>query len=185
MSDQRNQQRQQRVAAIASETHWRKVHRRKNPNLLFAEDLGPPGTKRHVEVVDSGVITVESVESKDQMPWIGFKGKNKRLALNSTNCKTMQTLTGTPIIERWRGPITLVVIRTRYYDQHTKQTEETDAIRIAGQRPGGRIDTDPEPTGNPDAAQGDMQHSNAEPLDRGFTAEEQAEIARREAKENA
>ncbi len=128
-----------------SATHWRKVHKRKNEHLLFAEDLGGFGAKpRDVEIVDSGVIKVEGAEndSKD-MPWIAFRGAKKRLALNATNCKTLQSICGTGTIEQWRGWITLIVVRTTYYDRLTKKTEDTDAIRIAPRRPKGKGDSKP------------------------------------------
>lgn len=122
-------------AKPASATHWRNVHRRKNVHLLFAEDIG--GRPVDVEIVDSGVETVSGAKKGDEkdMPWLAFAGKKKRLALNVTNCKTMTTIAGTPVIERWRGWITLIVVKTSYYDQMTGKTETTDAIRIAPERP--------------------------------------------------
>lgn len=116
-------------------THWRNVHRRKNVHLLFAEDIG--GRPVDVEIVDSGVEKVSGAKKGDEkeMPWLAFAGKQKRLALNVTNCKTMTTITGSPVIEQWRGWIRLIVVKTDYYDQMTGKTESTDAIRIAPQRP--------------------------------------------------
>lgn len=124
-----------------TQTHWRKVIRRKNDHLLFAEDIGPSGASVDVEVIDSGVLKVTGADGKtDDLPWIAFAGKDgkprkKRLALNATNCKTMQAVTGSGIVENWRGPITLVVITTTFRDQKTKQMVTTDAIRIASTRP--------------------------------------------------
>jgi len=122
----------------APEVHWRQVIRRENPHLLYAEDLG--GRREvDVEIVDSGVFEVRNraggKESSKPMPWLAFRGKQKRLGLNSTNCKAMERLTGTGIVQRWRGWITLVVVRTRYRDQMTGNEEETDAIRISPTRP--------------------------------------------------
>lgn len=122
-------------------THWREVHRRKNTNLLFAEDLGPVGTKIDIEVIDSGVISVSGADNKSKpMPWLAFAGKDgkpksKRLALNVTNCKAMQSIAGTPVVEKWRGWITLVVVSTTYTDMQTGTRQTTDAIRIASTRP--------------------------------------------------
>lgn len=124
-----------------TETHWRKVHRRMNENLLFAEDLGGLGAKPvDVEIIDSGVILVKGADDSKNMPWLAFQGgdgkpRQKRLALNVTNAKTMQALTGTGIIERWRGWITLVVVTTRFFDQKTKEMASTEVIRIAPKRP--------------------------------------------------
>ena len=121
-------------------THWRTVHKRMNENLLFAEDLGGLGGKVDVEIVDSGVAMVKGSDDSKNMPWIAFRGvdgkpKQKRLALNVTNSKTMQSIAATGVIEQWRGWITLVVVITTYFDQKTKQMEKTEAIRIAPKRP--------------------------------------------------
>jgi hypothetical protein len=115
--------------------HWRKVHKRLNEHLLFAEDIGPVGTKVDVEIVDSGVEKVKGEDGAKDMPWIAFAGKKKRLALNVGNSKALETLTDTPDVFSWRGPITLVVVRTKYFDQKTREMQETDAIRIAPRRP--------------------------------------------------
>lgn len=121
-----------------SETPWRTVHRRKNEHMLFAEDIGPVGTKVDVEVVESGTISLKDQEGSTTLPWLGFNGKKKRLGLNRGNCKAMESIVGTNIIERWRGWITLVVVRTTYTDKMTKQRLTTDAIRIAPERPRGK-----------------------------------------------
>jgi hypothetical protein len=121
--------------AKQSKTDWRTVHRRLNTDYLYSEDLG--GRKSiDLEIVDSGVAKLKERSGKSkEMPWLAFRGAKKKLALGATMCKTMTTLTGTKIIEDWRGWITLVVIKTTYKDQDTGHTEETDAIRIAPKRP--------------------------------------------------
>ena len=118
-----------------TKTDWRTVHRRLNTDYLFSEDLN--GRKSiDVEIVDSGVAKLKERSGKlKEMPWLAFRGAKKKLALGATMCKTLTTLTGTKIIEDWRGWITLVVVKTRYKDQDTGQMEETDAIRIAPRRP--------------------------------------------------
>jgi hypothetical protein len=126
---------------MTDRTHWRKVHRRMNEALLFAEDLGGLGSKPvDVEIADSGVMLVKGADESRNMPWLAFRGgdgkpRPKRLALNVTNCKTMQALTGTGEIERWRGWITLIVVTTRFFDQKAKEMTSTEAIRIAPTRP--------------------------------------------------
>ena len=115
--------------------HWRKAHKRLNEHLLFAEDIGPVGTKVDVEVVDSAIEKVKGEDGVKEMPVIAFAGAKKRLGLNVGNSKTMETLCDTPDVHSWRGPITLVVIRRQYFDQKTKQNQETDAICIANKRP--------------------------------------------------
>lgn len=109
--------------------HWRKILRRTNEQLLFAEDIGPPGTKIDVEIVDSGIEKVKNEDGLTEMPVVSFAGAKKRLALNRTNCKTLEKINDTPDINAWRGPITLVVVRTKV------GPDEVDAIRIAPKRP--------------------------------------------------
>jgi len=41
-------------------THWRSVHKRKDPTLLYAEDLGPPGTTVDVEMANHPVEQLTS-----------------------------------------------------------------------------------------------------------------------------
>lgn len=119
----------------SSSTPWRTVHRRKNEHMLFAEDLGPPGTKVEVEIVDSGVLMVKGEDGDTRLPWLSFRGKTKKLGLNRGNSKVLESIAGTDIIEQWRGWITLVVIRTTYTDKQTKTRLTTNAIRIAPSRP--------------------------------------------------
>lgn len=129
----------QPTAPANAGTHWRKVHRRQNENLLFAEDLN--GLKSvDVEIVGSGVIKAKTSDGKGKaMPFLEFRGKKKVLGLNATNCKAMEAITGTGIVETWRGWITLTVVRTKYKDMKTGRDEETDAIRIAPRRPRGKV----------------------------------------------
>ncbi len=126
--------------------HWRDLHRRKNKHVLFAEDIGPPGTTRDFEIVESGKVKVTDQDGDHEMPWIGTgRAGAKKFGLNPTNCKTMETLTGTSDYRRWRGWITIIVIRTKYPDRKTKKMLETDALRIADVRPRrGASDVSPE-----------------------------------------
>jgi len=145
--------------------HWRHVIRRQNPDYLYAEDLGSPGTKIDVEIVDSGPGKVKNPgESKDVI-WLAFDRAKKRLGIGATGCKTLREITGSDDWRDWRGWITLVVIRTKYFDKITGSDEETDAIRIARQRPPAPRSPAPAPA----------PAKSATP-----TAEEQAEILRLE-----
>jgi hypothetical protein len=134
-------------------THWRKVTGRLNDHLLFAEDLGPVGTRVDVEVVDSGAMKVKGEDGEKDMVWLAFAGKKKRLGLNVGNSKSMEALTGTPDYPTWRGPITLVVVRTKYHDMKTRSMMETDAIRIHNERPRKSSNSKPaEPPSTDDSA---------------------------------
>ena len=174
-------------------TAWREIHRRKNKDFLFSEDLGDVGTKIDVEIVDSGTGDIIGSEGKTRLPWLSFRGARKKLGLNPGNCKAMETLAGTIYIERWRGWITLVVIRTKYTDMKTKQRLETNAIRIAPERPRnprkGLYIQELPPEPEPEAASiADEPEFAFDPEVLGASdgapdAEEQAEIRRREAQE--
>jgi len=120
-------------------THWRTAHKRLNAHLLFAEDIGPVGTKVDVDVIDAVIEKVKGEDGVKDMPILTFAGAKKRLGLNVGNSKTMETLCDTPDVHQWRGPITLVVIRRQYFDQKTKQNQETDAICIANKRPAPKV----------------------------------------------
>lgn len=109
--------------------HWRRVLKRTNDQLLFAEDIGPVGTKIDVEIVDSATEKVKNEDGLTEMPVIMFAGAKKRLALNRTNSKSLEKICDTPDIHAWRGMITLVVVRTKV------GPDEVDAIRIAPKRP--------------------------------------------------
>ena len=156
MADQRSQQ-----PAAQAAYHWRHVLRRANEHMLFAEDIGPKGTSTAAEIVGAEVITVKTRGGSEAMVAVSFKGKKKKLGLNRTNCKVLETLCGTPDYTRWRGWVTLIVIRTRAPDRDSGEMIETDAIRIAAQRPAGDRSRAGSDRGAPDA-------------------EEAAEIARRE-----
>lgn len=175
-------------------THWRKIHQRKNVDLLFAEDLGGFGCKPvDVEVVDSGVRKVSDGDSSKEMPWIAFAGpdgkrKTKVLALNVTNSKIMQTLTGTGEVERWRGWITLIVVRTKYQDRLTGQRMETDAIRIAPERPRppakNQRGKDAPPKDEPKASEPPPSSEPPASSDDDLTDDEKRELERMEASAN-
>ncbi len=121
-----------------AQNHWRKITGRLNAHLLFAEDLGPVGTRVDVDVIDSGAFIVKGEDGDKNMVWLGFAGKKKQLGLNVGANKVMEALTGTPDYMTWRGPITLVVVRTKYFDQKSRAMMETDAIRIHNERPRGK-----------------------------------------------
>lgn len=166
--------------------HWRQVHKRKDPRMLYAEDLGPAGTKRDANFNESGLIEVSGIDGKGkkQLPFIGIAGR-KRLGLNTTNCKTIETITGSPDWERWRGWFTLVVIRIKYRDPKSGAQVETDAIRIAPTRP--RPDPNDRPLPLPEPEPADQGETEDDLLDEegdalgSPDAAEAAEIARLEA----
>lgn len=170
----------------APANHWRQILKRKNANMLYAEDLGPQGTKIDVQIDESGTVVVTGADGKKAMPYIAKRGA-KKLGLNATNCKTLETITGSADWKDWLGWFTFVVIRTSYRDMKSGQQLETDAIRIAPQRPRPNPNDRPRqmPPLIPDAPASWVGMSS-DPLDaenewRDLTDEERAEILRKEA----
>ncbi len=168
--------------------HWRQIHKRKDPRLLYAEDIGPCGTKRDVNFDETGIVEVSGVDGKTKkpMPFIAIKGR-KRLGLNSTNCKTLETITGSPDWERWSGWLTLVVVRVKYRDPKSKAECETDAIRIAPSRPRPNpndrpLPADPGPAGPATPEDDDDLHGH-DMHEETLGPDEIAEIARKEAED--
>jgi hypothetical protein len=117
--------------------HWRTVIKRIDPAYLYAEDLGPAGTKVDVEVTAAGIGKVKNPGSAKEVVWIGFAGHAKKLGLNATNAKTMEAVFGSGHWGDWRGWITLVVIHKDAMRDPTADggTSPMDVIRIAPTRP--------------------------------------------------
>ncbi len=133
------------MAADPKKPHWRTVIKRMDPNYLYAEDLGGPGTKVDVEVIDSGKCTISNPGGKKETLYIAFKGARKKLGLNATMAKTLTNLCGSDHWGDWRGMITLVVIHKRMRDPTTEELEDMDVIRIAPERPRVRAGGAPPP----------------------------------------
>lgn len=110
--------------------HWRKILTRTNKHMLFAEDIGPVGTKVDVEISE---VTIEKVKNEDglsEMPSLSFFGAKKRFGLNKGNCRTMKKLCGdSDDPNTWGGWVTLVVVSEKIAG------EPMDVIRIAPKRP--------------------------------------------------
>jgi hypothetical protein len=178
--------RQQQRAADPADVPWRTIHRRKNDDFLFAEDVGPVGTQIDVEVENSGIGIVTDLDGKTKIPWVSFKGARKKLGLNRSACKALETFYGTNRVAAWRGGwITLVIIRTTYQDRQTKQRVETDAIRIAPRRPtnprrGRYLNELPSPEPELAAAAADEPEQIDAFAAAAISAEEQAEIEKNE-----
>lgn len=126
------------MGAVSS---WRDTHRRANPDFLFAEDIGPLGTSVVVQIDQAGTRAKlrAAGNNSGEMPWCTFVGKKKKFGLNRTNCKVLETLTGTDDPEKWPGTwMVLTVVRAGYPDKDTHARLETNAIRIAPAKPSPR-----------------------------------------------
>jgi hypothetical protein len=102
--------------------HWKSMT---DTTFLFAFDLN--GAERHVRIerVTGGELVGQGGR-KTKKPVIHFAGVPKPLALNATNAKTIQSITGSPDTDKWVGKwITL------YPTQCQSPTgETTDCIRV-------------------------------------------------------
>lgn len=85
---------------MATHTHWKKMS---NPNYLGAYSI--EDGKDLVLTID--YVRQESVVGadgkKDDCIVTHWKEQQKPMILNSTNCKMIQKLLGTPYIEEWSG----------------------------------------------------------------------------------
>lgn len=108
-------------------THWKKLT---NPNYLGAYSL------------EDGKDIVLTIRTVAKEPVIGADGKTedcivchfvenvKPMILNSTNCKTISKVTGTPYIEEWAGNrIRIGVERVKAFG------DVVDALRVKKSKP--------------------------------------------------
>ena len=83
-----------------SQTHWKKLT---NPNYLGAYSIEDGKdlilTIRNVRQE----VVIGSDGKKDECIVCYFQENVKPMILNTTNCKTIEKLTGTPYIEKWAG----------------------------------------------------------------------------------
>jgi hypothetical protein len=129
--------------------HWKKVRRSKaNPDHLTHVDLfdearsGAGNNVYHspiLKIADVSIGLVKSRESPDgdEMTFLHFQGIRRKLGLNSTNSKTIESLTGTPIPRGWVGATIQLYVdpQARY-----PKGEKGPAIRIRPTAPKGQAD---------------------------------------------
>lgn len=80
--------------------HWKKMMDDKE--MLQAHDLDGRDVTITIEKVVGGEVVGEK-NKKSKKPIAHIKGKTKKLALNVTNCRTIEMLTGTPDPGEWAG----------------------------------------------------------------------------------
>lgn len=102
--------------------HWKKLMDPKD--MLFAYDLDGRDVTVTFEKVIGGELTGEQGR-KTKKPIAHIKGTTKKLALNATNCTTIEQLYGTADVEKWSG------IRVTLFPTTTSFGGKTvDCIRI-------------------------------------------------------
>lgn len=101
--------------------HWKKLM---DKEMLYAFDLDGRDVTVTIEKVLGGELTGEQGK-KTKKPVAHIKGKTKKLALNVTNCTTIEQLTGTSDYEKWTNiRVTLFPTTTQF------GTKTVDCIRI-------------------------------------------------------
>ena len=133
--------------------HWKSIRVNKsNPDHLShahlhnaeASDAASVKAGRAVDVYWSPVLEITNVslglvKSQDkpngeEITFLHFKGRDHKLGLNSTNSKTLESLSGSPVPVRWIG-----LSIQLYVDPQAKypKGEKGPAIRIKPMRPTG------------------------------------------------
>lgn len=111
---------------MAEHIHWKKTT---NPDYLGAYAFDD-GKDMIVKVKDVRIETVQNQQGKEDKPVMYFDGDVKPLILNTTNCKAIAKVWGTPYIEDWAGhKITLKVKKISAFG------EMVDAVRVSNERP--------------------------------------------------
>ena len=111
-----------------NKTHWKKLN---NPDYLGSYAF-QPGEEKTVTIKEVRRETVfnPSSSSKEECTVAYFSEDVKPLILNTTNCKTIAKVWGTPYIEDWTGrKITLKVRKISAFG------EMVDAVRVSSERP--------------------------------------------------
>lgn len=84
---------------MAEHIHWKKTT---NPDYLGAYAFDD-GKDMIVKVKDIKVESIQSQQGKEDKPVMYFEGTVKPLILNKTNMKTIEKVTGTPMLDEWVG----------------------------------------------------------------------------------
>ena len=153
--------------------HWKTIRVNKsNPDHLShahlhngeASEIATKKAGKNVDVYWSPVLRVADVsiglvKSQDkpngeEMVFLHFEGQSRKLGLNSTNSKTMESLSGSPTPIRWVG-----LSIQLYVDPRAKypKGETGPAIRIKPMLPRG-----PDATPMPDARPEDVERLEGE-----------------------
>ena len=109
-------------------THWKKLN---NPDYLGSYAF-QPGEEKTVTIkeVKREMVFNPSNNGKEECTVAYFVEDVKPLILNTTNCKAIAKVWGTPYIEDWSGhKITLKVKKISAFG------EMVDAVRVSNERP--------------------------------------------------
>lgn len=111
---------------MGTKTHWKKWT---NPDYLGSYAF-QPGEEKVVTIKEVKREIVQNQQGKEECTVAHFVEDVKPLILNTTNCKTISKVWGTPYIEDWAGHrITLKVKKVSAFG------EMVDAVRVSQDRP--------------------------------------------------
>lgn len=98
--------------------HWKKFM---DKELLGAHDLDNRDVTVVILEVSGAELSNGTKKNKKPVATIGSRDGRKlekKLALNATNCKTLEQLAGSPDVEKWRGmPVVLFPTTTNFGGQ--------------------------------------------------------------------
>lgn len=107
-------------------THW-KIYQ--NPDYLGAYAF-QPGEEKTVTIKEVKREVITNQQGKEECTVAYFEEAVKPLILNTTNCKTISKVWGTPYVEDWTGrKIILKVKKVSAFG------DMVDAVRVANERP--------------------------------------------------
>lgn len=109
-----------------NKTHWKKWN---NPDYLGSYAF-QPGEEKTVTIKEVKREMVQNQSGKEECTVAHFVEDVKPLILNTTNCKTISKVWGSPYVEDWAGrKITLKVKKISAFG------EMVDAVRVSNERP--------------------------------------------------
>lgn len=113
---------------MSEKTHWKKLT---NPDYLGSYAF-QPGEEKTVTIkeVRREMVFTPSGSGKEECTVAYFVEDVKPLILNSTNCKEITKLYGTPYIEDWAGRRIILKVK-----KISAFGEMVDAVRVGNTRP--------------------------------------------------
>jgi hypothetical protein len=110
-----------------TETHWKKLM---NKTYLGSWDLDGDGKDLIVEIVSAGNEKVKNRDGKEDNCMVVYLKGLKPFVVNITNGESIEKVTGTPYVEKWKGhKLSLYIQPVRAFGQ------TVDAIRVRNKPP--------------------------------------------------
>lgn len=106
--------------------HWRQLT---NPAYIGAYSL-QPGEERTVEIVKVVKESVKGSDGKSEDCTVAYLKDEKPMILNSTNCRILSKLYGTPYIQDWIGKSVII-----HAEKVKAFGDVVDALRIKPTKP--------------------------------------------------